>query len=447
MQNAPEQPGAFVTLELVPNAAALNEGSGFQGKQATEENRGLSTRAITVRVQLPLGYNTWVGIHDDAPREAGLDEYARPVAGLDVFIGEHRLVLPVLRTCDDHECLSYAHWFLRLEESSGVADQPALADSCPDVARRPVGGRDILEGIRCYGVGRDSKGTADKLGVLCPRDRAIRMELAIFVSGDQTPRAQVGNGREGPGGRGNILEPASGGDCLRYKLADAHDVIGGLSQVVLHGQDPCKVQLCVDPRREPVRAGAGRDQKGAGAWIGLFAPHAQPWTGTAGRGEKRCDCGKGSRSDGGRRNLILLDLGDSLLREDVLAGPDTTLQEHSQEPGIVLGCRACSAGHVWIPVEPHQVEACAVHAKRLSDADTEKFLPCHSTDHLADAGSHLDGNRSVTHGGTGQSGHGSSGDAFDTFLQRQCPVGDRSICCRQSGIIGPKLSYCDCLLY
>src|SRR5664279_35012 len=139
MQNAPEQPGAFVTLELVPNAAALNEGSGFQGKQATEENRGLSTRAITVRVQLPLGYNTRVGIHDDAPREAGLDEYARPVAGLDVFIGERRLVLPVLRARDDDKGLGHGYGFLWLEESSGVADQPALADSRSDIARRPVG--------------------------------------------------------------------------------------------------------------------------------------------------------------------------------------------------------------------------------------------------------------------------------------------------------------------
>src|SRR5450756_459142 len=75
--------------------------------------------------------------------------------------------------------------------------------------------------------------------------------------------------------------------------------------------------------------------------------------------------------------------------------------------------------------------------------DTEKLLPRYSTDDLADTGSDLDGNGPVAHRGAGQRGQGSGGNAFGTLLQRQCPIGDRGVCCRQSGIIGPKLSYRD----
>ena len=177
--------------------------------------------------------------------------------------------------------------------------------------------------------------------------------------------------------------------------------------------------------------------------IGLLPPHAQPWTGTAGRGEKRRDCGIGSCNDGGCGSLVLLDLGDGLLREDVLAGPDATLQEHGQEPGIVLCRRTCATGHIWIPVETHQVEGRTRHTQRFSDMDTEKLLPGHPADDLADTGSDLDGNGPVAHGSTGQRGQGSGGNASDTFLQRQLPVVDRGVSCRQSGFMGPKLSYRD----
>src|SRR5450756_2544211 len=97
MKNAPEQSGAFITLGTVPVAVtALNGGSGFQGKQAAEENTCLGARAMTIGVQLSPGFDTGVGISDDALGEAGLDERVGPVAGMDVCIGECCRIVPAL---------------------------------------------------------------------------------------------------------------------------------------------------------------------------------------------------------------------------------------------------------------------------------------------------------------------------------------------------------------
>ena len=96
MQSALEQSGAFVTLGTGTNVTALNGGSGFQGKQAAEENACLGTCAMALGAQLSTGFDTGVGVLDDAPGEAGLDERVGPVAGLDVRIGECCPVVPAL---------------------------------------------------------------------------------------------------------------------------------------------------------------------------------------------------------------------------------------------------------------------------------------------------------------------------------------------------------------
>src|SRR5664280_801070 len=96
MQNAPGCSGAFVTLELVPNAAALKEGSGFKGKQATDQNACLRACAMAIWTQLSSRFDTGIGVLDDAPGKAGLDERVSPVAGRDVSIGKSCRVVPVL---------------------------------------------------------------------------------------------------------------------------------------------------------------------------------------------------------------------------------------------------------------------------------------------------------------------------------------------------------------
>jgi hypothetical protein len=74
----------------------MNGGSGFQGKQAAEENACLGTCAMILGTELSTGFDAGIGISDDAPHEAGFDERVSPVAGLDVHIREGCLVVPTL---------------------------------------------------------------------------------------------------------------------------------------------------------------------------------------------------------------------------------------------------------------------------------------------------------------------------------------------------------------